>query len=46
MWNRAILENTDAKAILINNPTYYGICSNLQALTDLAHQHAYARPCR
>jgi len=35
----AILENTDAKAILINNPTYYGICSNLQALTDLAHQH-------
>lgn len=36
---KAILENTDAKAILINNPTYYGICSNLQALTDLAHQH-------
>lgn len=36
---QAILENTDAKAILINNPTYYGICSNLQALTDLAHQH-------
>ena len=36
---QAILENTDAKAILINNPTYYGICSNLQALTDLAHQN-------
>ncbi|MCG7334567.1 aminotransferase class I/II-fold pyridoxal phosphate-dependent enzyme [Sporosarcina sp. ACRSM] len=36
---RAILENPDAKAILINNPTYYGICSNLQALTDLAHEH-------
>ncbi len=36
---RAILDNPDAKAILINNPTYYGICSNLQALTDLAHQH-------
>ncbi|MBE1555542.1 aminotransferase class I/II-fold pyridoxal phosphate-dependent enzyme [Sporosarcina limicola] len=36
---QAILENPDAKAILINNPTYYGICSNLKALTDLAHQH-------
>ena len=36
---QAILENPDAKAILINNPTYYGICSNLQAITDLAHQH-------
>lgn len=36
---RAISENPDAKAILINNPTYYGICSNLQALTDLAHAH-------
>ena len=36
---QAILNHPDAKAILINNPTYYGICSNLQAITDLAHQH-------
>lgn len=36
---QAILDNPDAKAILINNPTYYGICSNLKAITDLAHQH-------
>ena len=36
---RAIKENLDAKAILINNPTYYGICSNLKAITELAHQH-------
>lgn len=36
---QAIQENPDAKAIFINNPTYYGICSNLQALTDLAHHH-------
>ena len=43
---KAILDNPDAKAILINNPTYYGICSNLQALTDLAHQHRDACPCR
>lgn len=36
---QAIRENTDAKAILINNPTYYGICSNLKAITNLAHAH-------
>lgn len=36
---RAIKENPDAKAILINNPTYYGICSPLKAITELAHEH-------
>ncbi len=36
---RAIAQNPDAKAILVNNPTYYGICSNLKAITDLAHAH-------
>jgi len=36
---KAISEHPDAKAILINNPTYYGICSHLQAITDLAHEH-------
>ncbi|MDO4432393.1 MAG: aminotransferase class I/II-fold pyridoxal phosphate-dependent enzyme [Aerococcaceae bacterium] len=36
---RAILANPDAKAILVNNPTYYGICSNLPAIVKLAHQH-------
>ena len=25
---KAIIENKDAKAVLVNNPTYYGICSN------------------
>ena len=34
---RAIKENPEAKAILINNPSYYGICSNLKAIVDLAH---------
>ncbi|MCQ2538432.1 MAG: aminotransferase class I/II-fold pyridoxal phosphate-dependent enzyme [Lachnospiraceae bacterium] len=33
----AIAENPDAKAVLINNPTYYGICSNLKELTTVAH---------
>ena len=33
----AIQEHPDAKAILINNPTYYGICSDLKGLTEMAH---------
>jgi len=36
---KTIAKNPDAKAILINNPTYYGICSNLKAITELAHKH-------
>ena len=35
----AIRENPNAKAIMINNPTYYGICSDLQRITNLAHEH-------
>lgn len=35
----AIVQNRDAKAIFINNPTYYGICSNLTEITKLAHEH-------
>lgn len=34
---RAIELNPDAKAIFINNPTYYGICSDLKAIVELAH---------
>lgn len=33
----AILQNPDAVAILVNNPTYYGICSDLRSITELAH---------
>ncbi|MDF2843243.1 MAG: Orn/Lys/Arg decarboxylase major region [Herbinix sp.] len=33
----AIKENPDAKAILVNNPTYYGICSNLKEIVEVAH---------
>ncbi|MDD7516794.1 aminotransferase class I/II-fold pyridoxal phosphate-dependent enzyme [Ruminococcus flavefaciens] len=36
---QAILENPDAKAIMVNNPTYYGICSDLKKITELAHAH-------
>ena len=35
---QAIKEHLDAKAILINNPTYYGICSDLKGLTEMAHE--------
>ncbi|QHQ61945.1 aminotransferase class I/II-fold pyridoxal phosphate-dependent enzyme [Anaerocolumna sedimenticola] len=36
---KAILDNPDAKAILVNNPTYYGICSDLRGIVDFAHEH-------
>lgn len=36
---RAIIQNPDAKAILVNNPTYYGICSDLRRIVQLAHAH-------
>ena len=35
---KAMDENPDAKAIFLNNPTYYGICSNLAAITAIAHE--------
>lgn len=34
---RAIAENPDAVAVLVNNPTYYGICSDLRAIVKMAH---------
>ena len=36
---QAISDNPDAKAIMVNNPTYYGICSDLKRITELAHAH-------
>ena len=36
---RAIEENPDAKAVLVNNPTYYGICSDIKSIVKLAHDH-------
>jgi len=34
---KAIKEHPDAKAIFVNNPTYYGICSNLKEIVTIAH---------
>ena len=36
---KAILQNPEAKAILVNNPTYYGICSNLKEIVALARDN-------
>lgn len=35
---KAIEENPDAVAVLVNNPTYYGICSDLRAIVEMAHK--------
>ncbi len=34
---KAMDENPDAVAVLVNNPTYYGICSDLRTIVELAH---------
>jgi len=35
---KAISQNPDAKAILINNPTYYGICSDVAGIAEYARK--------
>ena len=42
---KAIIENPDAKAVLVNNPTYYGICSNLKRIVEIAHAHGLLALC-
>ena len=34
---QAINDNPDAVAVLVNNPTYYGICSDIRKIVELAH---------
>ncbi len=36
---QAMKEHPKAKAILVNNPTYYGVCSNLKEIVRLAHNN-------
>ncbi|HBJ24692.1 MAG TPA: arginine decarboxylase [Ruminococcaceae bacterium] len=36
---RTTEENPDAVAVLVNNPTYYGICSDLRSIVRLAHKN-------
>ncbi len=35
----AMEKNPEAKAVLVNNPTYYGICSDIEKITQAAHEH-------
>ena len=35
---KAIVEHPGAVAVLVNNPTYYGICSDLRAIVKMAHK--------
>ncbi len=34
---KAIREHPNAVAVLVNNPTYYGVCSDLRAIVKMAH---------
>ncbi len=36
---KAIIDNPGAVAVLVNNPTYYGICSDIESIVKLAHEH-------
>lgn len=36
---KTIEENKDAKAVVVTYPSYYGICSDLKAIADLAHEN-------
>ncbi|WP_196594534.1 aminotransferase class I/II-fold pyridoxal phosphate-dependent enzyme [Pectinatus sottacetonis] len=36
---KSIAANPDAKAVLVNNPTYYGICSNIKEIIKTAHDN-------
>ena len=35
---KAIREHPRAVAVLVNNPTYYGVCSDLRAIVRMAHE--------
>ncbi len=34
----AMAAHPDAKAVFVNNPTYYGVCGHLEAIVALAHK--------
>ena len=35
---KAIEEHPDAVAVFVNNPTYYGVCSDLRSIVAMAHE--------
>ena len=36
---KTIQEHPRAVAVLVNNPTYYGICSDIKGICDIAHSY-------
>ncbi|MFC3928583.1 aminotransferase class I/II-fold pyridoxal phosphate-dependent enzyme [Streptococcus caprae] len=36
---KTLAEYSEVKAVLVNNPTYYGICSDLRRIVDLTENH-------
>ncbi|CAB1251698.1 aminotransferase class I/II-fold pyridoxal phosphate-dependent enzyme [Clostridium sp. WLY-B-L2] len=36
---KTLRENPDAKAVLIINPTYYGVAADIKKITDIVHNH-------
>ena len=36
---QAIIAHPKAVAVLVNNPTYYGICSDIKGICDMAHSY-------
>lgn len=36
---RALERHPDAAAVLVINPTYYGVCANLKEIVDLVHEY-------
>jgi len=36
---KTIQEHPNAVAVLVNNPTYYGICSDIKGICDIAHSY-------
>lgn len=36
---RLIIENPDAEAVLITSPNYYGVCSDVKSIAEIAHRH-------
>lgn len=38
-YERAIVENPDAKAVFVINATYFGVVTDLKRIVELAHKH-------
>ncbi|MDD4565754.1 MAG: aminotransferase class V-fold PLP-dependent enzyme [Eubacteriales bacterium] len=36
---RLIIENPDVQAIMLTSPNYYGVCSDIETIADIAHKY-------